>query len=814
MAKNKKDAERGARRRSAARPAGGYINPNSPLAKPAPRNSDGSWPTESCTINDPTTGPAASPRARCTRMQAGQGGRLQAVRLLPPLGRRRRAPEGPGLRLRRGRGRLREPQRHRRRQDVRRQPRLVLHQERRPARGALRHLVPADLDARHRLALLQRRRQPGRRPHEPRTPVHALSSPAVPSHEWISTATAVAGPRCPATGGLAAFLVFLASGAVLVLETVALRLVGPYVGVTLQVTSSVIGIALAAIAYGAWLGGWLADQRDPRRLLAPALVLAGIATAVTLPIVRYAGEALRGGAVSGDPAARRAGGLRAGAAALRGHPAGGQAPARRPAQHRPGGRPAVQHRHARRGHRDAGHRLRPGRRAAQHRRSCSALGGRAGRRRPRRSAATCAGTTAPRCPARPGPGALLAVRRAGRRRAVRGGADPVRRGDGVPLRGGRRRTRPRDSGRVLLLNSARHSYVDLADPTHLEFAYTKWIGAVADVVAPAGQPLDALHLGGGGFTDAALPDGDPAGHATTWCSRSTASWSSWTSGSWAYAPGPTLRASVGDARMLIGERADGERRPGGRRRVRAPGGAVAPGHPRDGRPRSGGSPAPAGIYVQNVIDYPPLRFIRAEVATVAAEFPHVALVAPPERAGRRAGLQLPHRRVARAAAAGRGSGPAWHPTTAAGRSPCWTGAELDDFVGDARVADRRATPRSTSSSPPPDRSSTGPRFGCSSLSGQHAPWVAGHERSDCSVAGTGWSSGSARAACPSSGADTTRCSAARSRSRCSPRALASDRAFRHRIRTEAQAAARLLPPATSPTCTTTASPDGRPSRTW
>ena len=80
--------------------------------------------------------------------------------------------------------------------------------------------------------------------------------------------------RCPLPG-LAAALVFLASGAVLVLEIVALRLVGPYVGVTLQVSSSVIGIALAAIAYGAWLGGRLADRRDPRTLLAPALMLAG-----------------------------------------------------------------------------------------------------------------------------------------------------------------------------------------------------------------------------------------------------------------------------------------------------------------------------------------------------------------------------------------------------------------------------------------------------------------------------------------------------------------------------------------------------------
>src|SRR6185312_16488962 len=119
----------------------------------------------------------------------------------------------------------------------------------------------------------------------------------------VATTPVSSDPSVPVTGralpgGLAAFLVFFASGAVLVLETTSLRLVGPYVGVTLQVTSSVIGIALAAIAYGAWAGGWLADRRDPRGLLAPALVLAGIATAVTLPVVRYAGEVLRGGAAS------------------------------------------------------------------------------------------------------------------------------------------------------------------------------------------------------------------------------------------------------------------------------------------------------------------------------------------------------------------------------------------------------------------------------------------------------------------------------------------------------------------------------------
>ncbi|HET6483156.1 MAG TPA: fused MFS/spermidine synthase, partial [Actinoplanes sp.] len=103
-------------------------------------------------------------------------------------------------------------------------------------------------------------------------------------------------PQRALPSGLATALVFGASGAVLVLEIVALRLVGPYVGVTLQVSSSVIGISLAAIAYGTWLGGRLADRFDPRALLAPALLLGAIGTAVTLPLVRFGGEVLRGGA--------------------------------------------------------------------------------------------------------------------------------------------------------------------------------------------------------------------------------------------------------------------------------------------------------------------------------------------------------------------------------------------------------------------------------------------------------------------------------------------------------------------------------------
>ena len=55
--------------------------------------------------------------------------------------------------------------------------------------------------------------------------------------------------------------------------------------------------------------------------------------------------------------------------------------------------------------------------------------------------------------------------------------------------------------RVLLrLDGQDCSHVDLRDPGHLEFAYVRRLGDVADLVAPPGEPIVALHLGGGGFT--------------------------------------------------------------------------------------------------------------------------------------------------------------------------------------------------------------------------------------------------------------------------------------------------------------------------
>ncbi|MBB5868916.1 hypothetical protein F4553_002295 [Allocatelliglobosispora scoriae] len=61
MSKRKKAAELALGKTGGTR-VYGLIDPKSPAAKPAPRNSDGSWPKESCTVNDPTTSHCITPR--------------------------------------------------------------------------------------------------------------------------------------------------------------------------------------------------------------------------------------------------------------------------------------------------------------------------------------------------------------------------------------------------------------------------------------------------------------------------------------------------------------------------------------------------------------------------------------------------------------------------------------------------------------------------------------------------------------------------------------------------------------------------------
>ncbi len=94
---------------------------------------------------------------------------------------------------------------------------------------------------------------------------------------------------------LAVALVFGTSAAVLVLEILASRLLAPYVGVSLETYTGIIGTILAGIAVGAWAGGVLADRVDPRRLLPVLLMLGGALAITTIPVVRVIGSVSSGG---------------------------------------------------------------------------------------------------------------------------------------------------------------------------------------------------------------------------------------------------------------------------------------------------------------------------------------------------------------------------------------------------------------------------------------------------------------------------------------------------------------------------------------
>ncbi|MEU4676451.1 hypothetical protein [Micromonospora sp. NPDC023737] len=61
MARKKKEAEAALAAVSSGG-SGGFGGASSTSAKPAPRNSDGSWPSESCSVNDPTTSGCITPR--------------------------------------------------------------------------------------------------------------------------------------------------------------------------------------------------------------------------------------------------------------------------------------------------------------------------------------------------------------------------------------------------------------------------------------------------------------------------------------------------------------------------------------------------------------------------------------------------------------------------------------------------------------------------------------------------------------------------------------------------------------------------------
>ncbi len=183
----------------------------------------------------------------------------------------------------------------------------------------------------------------------------------------------------------------------------------------------------------------------------------------------------------------------------------------------------------------------------------------------------------------------------------------------------------RTSGRVLVLDDLRHSYVDLDDPTYLDFWYTRRFVDVIEGLAPD-DGMEVIHIGGGALTvptwvQTTRPnstqsvfeiDGELVDLVVDQFDRSTG-------------PGTGLDVIVGDARQSLRDEAGdsvdviiGD----------AFGSRAVPWHlaTREFVTDVARVLRPDGVYALNVIDGARLSFLRAEVATIASVFPHVEVV--------------------------------------------------------------------------------------------------------------------------------------------------------------------------------------------
>jgi spermidine synthase len=78
-------------------------------------------------------------------------------------------------------------------------------------------------------------------------------------------------------------IMFIASFCTLVIEMVAGRILAPFVGVSIYTWTSIIGVILAGISIGAYIGGKLVDRFPFRKTLGWLLLLSGIAALTIIP---------------------------------------------------------------------------------------------------------------------------------------------------------------------------------------------------------------------------------------------------------------------------------------------------------------------------------------------------------------------------------------------------------------------------------------------------------------------------------------------------------------------------------------------------
>ena len=180
---------------------------------------------------------------------------------------------------------------------------------------------------------------------------------------------------------------------------------------------------------------------------------------------------------------------------------------------------------------------------------------------------------------------------------------------------------------TLCVDGTPQSHVDLADPTRVEFEYVRRLAHVADLVAPAGAPVRALHLGGGAMTLARYVAATRP-RSTQQVVEIDAALTDLVRARLPLHRGWRVRVRQADARAVLAT-TPAESFDLVVTDVFA--GARTPAHLTSLEYVTLAAQAlrPSGIYLANIADGPPLTFARAQVATARAVFPHVCVLAEP-----------------------------------------------------------------------------------------------------------------------------------------------------------------------------------------
>jgi MFS family permease len=424
---------------------------------------------------------------------------------------------------------------------------------------------------------------------------------------------------------IAAGLVFVASGAVLVLEILAVRLLAPYVGLTLETTTSIIGAVLAGIAVGAALGGWIADRINPRQLVVGLFIGGGLLVLLTVPIIRALGpSASEGGNLAAVGVTFAA--LVPVAAVLSGVT------------------PTV---------------------ARLQLRDLRASGTIVGRLSGWATAGALVGTFGTGfvlVPLFPVSSSVLAI---GIVLVFVGGLlgaylrllDPGKLvGSGLALIALSALTiaqhspcaaetsyhciqveidPERPTAELLLLDRGYNSEIDPQHPSYLGFGYEHWIAEAITAIEPAKTPLDAVFVGGGAFTLSRwLAATRPGSRSNTL--EVDGELVEFDRKEFGLHTSPDLRATVGDARLTMQDEptASANVIVGDAFSSRTvPWQLMTTEWLRDVRRVL----RPDGLYALNMIDYPPLKLLRAEAATLLTAFANIRLITGASASGKPAG---------------------------------------------------------------------------------------------------------------------------------------------------------------------------------